>query len=152
MMIKPELLSSFEWWMLGVSIILILLFLHIFNRTPRIKDTPKTFRVCLAVLFSWGVLYGGSKPPPTPPAPTIKGITLNKVKLDTRNAMISWQRDDGSNSVGKVYAIQRKRPGDTYWTVALVVRDADSAMVEGWWIVDDMQWRILDVTEEVGNE
>jgi hypothetical protein len=57
MMIKPELLSSFEWWMLGVSIILILLFLHIFNRTPRIKDTPKTFRVCLAVLFSWGVLY-----------------------------------------------------------------------------------------------
>ena len=66
--------------------------------------------------------------------------------------MISWQRDDGSNSVGKVYAIQRKRPGDTYWTVALVVRDTDSAMVEGWWIVDDMQWRILDVTEEVGNE
>ncbi len=49
--------------MLAVAGVLFALFLHIYNKTPRIRETPASFRASLALLTAWAVLYGGSKPP-----------------------------------------------------------------------------------------
>jgi len=53
----------FEWSMLFVDAVLFALFLHIFNKVPRIRDQGRGVRVSFALLASWAVLYGGSKGP-----------------------------------------------------------------------------------------
>lgn len=45
------------------AVVLFVLFLHIFNKVPRIKDGPRSLRGAFAVLGTWAVLYGGSKGP-----------------------------------------------------------------------------------------
>ena len=56
-------IGAFEWGMLLVALVVFVLFLHIYNKTPRIRETPRGFRATLALLTSWAVLYGGSKGP-----------------------------------------------------------------------------------------
>lgn len=58
----PEL-GAFEWAMLGVAIALFALFLHIFNKVPRIREAPRSTRAALALLSVWAIAYGGSKGP-----------------------------------------------------------------------------------------
>ena len=55
-------IGAFEWGMLIVALVAFCLFLHIYNKTPRIRETPRSFRAVLAVFSTWAVLYGGSKP------------------------------------------------------------------------------------------
>jgi len=55
----------FEWGMLLVALVAFCLFLHIFNKTPRLRESPRSFRAMLAVFSTWAVMYGGSKPGPT---------------------------------------------------------------------------------------
>ncbi len=55
--------GPFEWAMLLVALSMFALFLHIYNRVPRIKDGPRSLRVSFAVLSTWALLYGGSKGP-----------------------------------------------------------------------------------------
>ena len=60
MMLLPEM-TGFDWAMLGVAAVLFALFLHIFNKVPRIRDQGRAVRVSLALVGAWAVLYGGSK-------------------------------------------------------------------------------------------
>lgn len=55
-------IGAFEWGMLIVALVAFCLFLHIYNKTPRIHETPRSFRAMLAAFSTWAVLYGGSKP------------------------------------------------------------------------------------------
>ena len=52
-----------DWAAVVAAVVLFALFLHIYNRTPRIRDTPRSFRCVLAMLSVWAVAYGGSKGP-----------------------------------------------------------------------------------------
>ncbi len=56
-------MTGFEWAMLAVVGVLFALFLHIFNRVPKIREAPRSMRCAFAVLGTWAVLYGGSKGP-----------------------------------------------------------------------------------------
>lgn len=58
-------IGAFEWGMILVALALFALFLHIYNKTPHIRETPRSFRAALALLTSWAILYGGSKPGPS---------------------------------------------------------------------------------------
>jgi len=62
-MIDLANIGAFEWGMLLVAFIAFVLFLHIYNKTPRIRETPRSFRAMLALLTAWAVIYGGSKAP-----------------------------------------------------------------------------------------
>ena len=61
MNILPDIMTGFDWAMLGVAAVLFALFLHIYNRLPRLKDSPASMRVALSVLSVWAVAFGGSK-------------------------------------------------------------------------------------------
>ena len=52
-----------DWAAVVAAVVLFALFLHIYNRTPRLRDTPRLFRCVLAMLSVWAVAYGGSKGP-----------------------------------------------------------------------------------------
>ena len=54
-----------EWTALGAAVVLFVLFLHIFNKVPKIRETPRSFRCVLAAFAVWAVAYGGSKPGPS---------------------------------------------------------------------------------------
>lgn len=58
-------LSAFEWGLVLVGLVLFALFLHIYNKMPHIRETPRSFRAAFALLTSWAILYGGSKPGPS---------------------------------------------------------------------------------------
>ena len=62
-MIDFSEIGLFEWAMLLVALFMFAIFLHIYNRTPRIKDGPRSLRVMFSLLSTWAVLYGGSKGP-----------------------------------------------------------------------------------------
>jgi hypothetical protein len=55
-------IGLFEWTMLFIAGVVFVLFLHIYNKTPRIRETPRGFRAMLALLTSWAVVFGGGKP------------------------------------------------------------------------------------------
>lgn len=61
MNILPDIMTGFDWAMLGVAAVLFALFMHIYNRLPRLKDSPASMRVAMAVLSVWAVAFGGSK-------------------------------------------------------------------------------------------
>lgn len=52
-----------DWAAVVAAVALFALFLHIYNRTPRLRDTPRSCRCALAALSVWAVAYGGSKGP-----------------------------------------------------------------------------------------
>lgn len=52
-----------DWSAVVTAVVLFALFLHIFNKAPRLKDGPRPVRYSLALLSTWAVLYGGSKGP-----------------------------------------------------------------------------------------
>ena len=62
-MIDFAQIGMFEFGMLLVSLTVFVLFLYIYNKIPRIQETPRTFRAALALLTSWAVVYGGGKGP-----------------------------------------------------------------------------------------
>ena len=62
MSILPPDMCAFDWALLGVAVLLFGLFLHIFNKVPRIKDAPRSVRCTLSLLAVWAVAFGGSKP------------------------------------------------------------------------------------------
>ena len=64
-MIDFAYIGFFEWTMLLVAAVTFALFLHIFNKVPKAEKLPPSTRVCLALLASWAVVIGGTKPGPT---------------------------------------------------------------------------------------
>ena len=62
MNILPTDMGALEWAMLGVACLLFALFLHIFNKVPKLKEAPRSMRCALSALAVWAVAYGGSKP------------------------------------------------------------------------------------------
>lgn len=52
-----------DWAACLAAAALFVLFLHIFNKVPRLRDAPRGTRTALAFLAAWSVLYGGSKGP-----------------------------------------------------------------------------------------
>ena len=62
-MIDFAYIGFFEWTMLLVAAVAFALFLHIFNKVPKAEKLPPSTRVCLSLLASWAVVYGGSKAP-----------------------------------------------------------------------------------------
>ena len=52
-----------DWVAVVAAVVLFALFLHIYNITPQLRDTPRSFRCFLAMLSVWAVAYGGSKGP-----------------------------------------------------------------------------------------
>ena len=50
-----------DWAACVAAVVLFGLFLHIYNRVPRLKDSPRSCRAALAALSVWAVAYGGSK-------------------------------------------------------------------------------------------
>lgn len=56
-------LGLLDWVAVVAAAVLFALFLHIFNRVPKIREAPRSMRCAFAVLGTWAVLYGGSKGP-----------------------------------------------------------------------------------------
>ena len=54
-----------DWFAVLAAIALFALTLLIYNRVPRLRETPRGVRCTLALLTAWSVLYGGSKPGPS---------------------------------------------------------------------------------------
>ena len=86
-----------DWLAVVSAAVLFALCLHIFNRTPRLREAPGGVRCALAALTVWAVAYGGSKGP------------SGRVTVDD-----PYIRDDGSwlspsNNVAHV-AIAKKSP------------------------------------------
>jgi hypothetical protein len=86
-----------DWLAALAAAALFALALHIFNRTPRLREAPGGVRCALAALTVWAVAYGGSKGP------------SGRVTVDD-----PYIRDDGSwlspsNNVAHV-AIAKKSP------------------------------------------
>ena len=52
-----------DWLAALAAITLFALALHIFNRTPRLREAPRIVRCALAALTVWAVAYGGSTGP-----------------------------------------------------------------------------------------
>ena len=52
-----------DWLAALAAAALFALCLHIFNRTPRLREAPGGVRCALAALTVWAVAYGGSKGP-----------------------------------------------------------------------------------------
>ena len=108
--------------------------------------------LCLvAFALSVTALWGGSKPPPTPPVPTVKGLTLAKPITSPNDTTLRWWRDDGSNSVGKTYQVQKAEGSGTFSTVAIVPganSPTNSATVNGFHIDRAIRWRIMEEATE----
>lgn len=86
-----------DWLAALAALTLFALCLHIFNRTPKLRETPRIVRCALAALFVWAVAYGGSKGP------------SGRISIDD-----PYIRDDGSwlspsNNVAHV-AIAKRSP------------------------------------------
>lgn len=86
-----------DWLAVLAAVVLFALCLHIFNRTPRLREAPGGVRCALAALTVWAVAYGGSKGP------------SGRITVDD-----PYIRDDGSwlspsNNVAHV-AIAKKSP------------------------------------------
>ena len=87
-----------DWLAALAAAALFALALHIFNRTPRLREAPGGVRCALAALTVWAVAYGGSKPGPS-----------GRISIDD-----PYIRDNGSwlspsNNVAHV-AIAKKSP------------------------------------------
>ena len=52
-----------DWAAIVAAVVLFILFLHIFNMVPKIRESPRSMRCAFAALGAWAVLYGGSKGP-----------------------------------------------------------------------------------------
>lgn len=52
-----------DWLAVVAAAVLFAQCLHIFNRTPRLREAPGGVRCALAALTVWAVAYGGSKGP-----------------------------------------------------------------------------------------
>ena len=104
--------------------------------------------LCLAVFgLSLYTLYAGSKPPPIPDTPTVKGITLAKPVATPNDVTLTWTRDDGSNHVGHAYTVQkRERSGG--WSNVKEVSDEGEATVNGFIINRNTDWRVIEEVEE----
>ena len=107
-----------DWAACVAAVVLFGLFLHIYNRVPRLKDSPRSFRAALAALSVWAVAYGGSKG--------------GRVTVDD-----PYIRDDGSwlspsNNVAHV-AIAKKSPllpDDT--AILVYAREVAQSNVTDW--------------------
>ncbi len=107
-----------DWAACVAAMVLFGLFLHIYNRVPRLKDSPRSCRAALAALSVWAVAYGGSKG--------------GRVSIDD-----PYIRDDGSwlspsNNVAHV-AIAKKSPllpDDT--AILVYAREVAQSNVTDW--------------------
>ena len=107
-----------DWAACVAAVVLFGLFLHIYNRVPRLKDSPRSVRAALAALSVWAVAYGGSKG--------------GRVTVDD-----PYIRDDGSwlspsNNVAHV-AIAKKSPllpDDT--AILVYAREVAQSNVTDW--------------------
>ena len=107
-----------DWAACVAAVVLFGLFLHIYNRVPRLKDSPRSCRAALAALSVWAVAYGGSKG--------------GRVSIDD-----PYIRDDGSwlspsNNVAHV-AIAKKSPllpDDT--AILVYAREVAQSNVTDW--------------------
>lgn len=107
-----------DWAACVSAVVLFGLFLHIFSRVPRLKDSPRSCRAALAALSVWAVAYGGSKG--------------GRVTVDD-----PYIRDDGSwlspsNNVAHV-AIAKKSPllpDDT--AILVYAREVAQSNVTDW--------------------
>lgn len=104
--------------------------------------------IVLSGVLAYCIAWGGTKPPtppPTPP-PTKRGLTLSKPFTDPNFTRLEWSRDDGSNSVGKTYKVQYRR--GSKWIDATSVTGETNATVGGFYIRDDVDWRIMEEGDE----
>lgn len=101
-------------------------------------------------LVTFGVAYAeeaAQKPPTPPPPPTVRGITLAKPETSTAGVKLRWTRDDGSNSVGRTYAVEQGHAGE--WRTEATVEGETEATVPGFLIDKDRQWRVREI---IGDE
>ena len=109
-----------DWLATLAAATLFALCLHIFNRTPRLREAPGGVRCALAALFVWAVAYGGSKGP------------SGRISIDD-----PYIRDDGSwlspsNNVAHVAIAKRSPllPDDT--AILVYAREVAQSNVTDW--------------------
>lgn len=93
---------------------------------------------CLSVI----TLYAGTK---YPQEHVDVGLDLRITSTSPNSVDLAWTRRDGSNSVGRIYYVERRFGNN--WIVERTITGETACSVSGFYIDRDTEWRIREAAQ-----